>query len=62
MRWKIKYEENTDDKFAELAKKDTAEYVVESIDKIKEERLLWKSLSNARTDGCKAHLGSSKGK
>ena len=50
LKWSEKYETNTGDKLAEITKKDSAEYILESIDKCKEEqRLLWESLPDAES-------------
>ena len=50
LKWSEKYEKNTGDKLAEIAKKDSAEYILESIDTCKEEqRLLWESLPDAES-------------
>ena len=50
LKWSEKYEKNTGDKLAEIAKKDSAEYVLESIDTCKEQqRLLWQSLPDAES-------------
>ena len=50
LKWSKKYEKNTGDRLAEIAKQDSAEYILESIDVCKEEeRLLWKSLPDAES-------------
>lgn len=50
LKWSEKYEKNTGDRLAEIAKKDSAEHILESIDACKEEqRLLWASLHNAES-------------
>jgi len=50
LKWSEKYEKNTGDKLAEIAKKDSAEHILESIDTCKEQqRLLWQSLPDAES-------------